>query len=60
MTINAVTNKPGAGYLPGGMSIPKLIDKALPSIVSIDVKGQGQEDQGTGMIITKDGLVDHQ
>jgi S1-C subfamily serine protease len=57
VTINAVTNKPGAGYLPGGMSIPKLINKALPSIVSIDVKGQGQEDQGTGMVITKNGLV---
>src|ERR1039458_6217526 len=56
-TIDAVTNKPGAGYLPGGMSIPKLINKALPSIVSIDVKGQGQEDQGTGMVINKDGLV---
>jgi len=57
VTIDAVTNKPGAGYLPGGMSIPKLINKALPSIVSIDVKGQGLEDQGTGMVITKNGLV---
>jgi len=57
VTIDAVTNKPGAAYLPNGMSIPKLIIKALPSIVSIDVKGSGQEDQGTGMIITKDGLV---
>ncbi len=57
VTIDAVTNKPGAGYLPGGMSIPKLINKALPSIVSIDVKGQGQEDQGTGMVITNNGLV---
>jgi S1-C subfamily serine protease len=57
VTIDAVTNKPGAGYLPGGMSIPKLINKALPSIVSIDVKGQGQGDQGTGMVITKNGLV---
>lgn len=57
VTIDAVTNKPGAGYLPGGMSIPKLINKALPSIVSIDVRAQGQEDQGTGMVITKNGLV---
>ena len=57
VTIDAVTNKPGAGYLPGGVSIPKLINKALPSIVSIDVKGQGQEDQGTGMVITQSGLV---
>ena len=57
VTIDAVTNKPGAAYLPNGMSIPKLIVKALPSIVSIDVKASGQEDQGTGMIITKNGLV---
>ena len=57
VTINAVTNKPGAAYLPNGMSIPKLIVKVLPSIVSIDVKGSGEEDQGTGMIITKNGLV---
>src|SRR5579863_8047752 len=52
VTIDAVTNSPGAGSLPGGISIPKLINKALPSIVSIDVKGQGIEDQGTGMVIT--------
>jgi S1-C subfamily serine protease len=57
VTIDAVTNKPGAAYLPNGMSIPKLIVKALPSIVSIDVKGSGEEDQGTGMIITSNGLV---
>src|SRR5271154_3035035 len=57
VTIDAVTNKPGAAYLPGGLSIPKLINKALPAIVSIDVKGEGEEDQGTGMVITDDGLV---
>jgi putative serine protease PepD len=39
------------------MSIPKLIDHVQPSVVSIDVKGNGQEDQGTGMIITPNGLV---
>jgi putative serine protease PepD len=39
------------------MSIPKLVQKVLPSIVSIDVIGQGTQDQGTGMIITKGGLV---
>jgi S1-C subfamily serine protease len=57
VTIDAVTNKPGAGHLPGGESIPKLIEKALPSIVSIDVKGEGEEDQGTGMVISENGLV---
>jgi putative serine protease PepD len=39
------------------LSIPKLVQNVLPSIVSIDVKGQGIEDQGTGMIISKNGLV---
>ena len=39
------------------MSIPKLVERVLPSIVSIDVKGGGTEDQGTGMIISKNGLV---
>ena len=57
VTINEVSTAPGAAILPGGLSIPKLIDKALPSIVSIDVKGQGIEDQGTGMVITSSGLV---
>jgi len=57
VTINAVSTAPGAAILPNGMSIPNLVTKALPSIVSIDVKGGGQEDQGTGMIITSAGLV---
>ncbi len=57
VTIDEITNPPGAGYLPGGISIPKLVNKALPSIVSIDVKGEGEEDEGTGMVITKNGLV---
>jgi putative serine protease PepD len=34
-----------------------LVQKVLPSIVSIDVTGNGTEDQGTGMIISKGGLV---
>jgi putative serine protease PepD len=57
VTINAVTNSPGAAVLPSGMSIPTLVQKLLPSVVSIDVTGGGTEDQGTGMIITKNGLV---
>jgi putative serine protease PepD len=39
------------------MSIPKLVQKVQPSVVSIDVKSDGDEDQGTGMIITSNGLV---
>jgi putative serine protease PepD len=34
-----------------------LVQKVLPSVVSIDVTGNGTEDQGTGMIISKGGLV---
>jgi putative serine protease PepD len=34
-----------------------LVQNTLPSVVSIDVKGGGTEDQGTGMIISKGGLV---
>ncbi|HEY5111805.1 MAG TPA: trypsin-like peptidase domain-containing protein [Acidimicrobiales bacterium] len=57
VTVNEVSASPGAAILPNGMSIPKLVVKVLPSIVSIDVKGSGGEDQGTGMIITSAGLV---
>ena len=57
VTIQQVTNAPGAAVLPNGKSIPALVQKVLPSVVSIDVKGQGQEDQGTGMIISSNGLV---
>jgi S1-C subfamily serine protease len=57
LTINEVGTGPGAAILPNGVSIPKLVQRSLPSIVSIDVKGDGEEDQGTGMIISKKGLV---
>jgi putative serine protease PepD len=57
VTINEVTTTPGAGSTGSGMSIPKLVQKVLPATVSIDVTGDGEEDQGTGMIISKNGLV---
>lgn len=57
VTINEVSNAPGTGSASGGMNIPKLVQKVLPSIVSIKVTGSGSEDQGTGMIISKRGLV---
>jgi S1-C subfamily serine protease len=57
LTIKASGTAPGAAILPSGVSIPKLVQRVLPSIVSIDVKGNGEEDQGTGMIISKRGLV---
>jgi putative serine protease PepD len=43
--------------LPNGISIPALVQRVLPSVVSIDVIGNGTEDQGTGMIISKGGYV---
>lgn len=57
VTIDEVSNAPGAALLPNGTSIPKLVQKVLPSIVSVDVKANGSEDEGTGMIISKGGLV---
>jgi serine protease Do len=57
VTIDEVSTAPGAAVLPNGEGIPTLVQKVLPSIVSIDVTGGGSEDQGTGMIISKGGLV---
>jgi S1-C subfamily serine protease len=57
VTINEVGSAPGTGSASGGMNIPRLVQKVLPSIVSIKVVGSGSEDQGTGMIISKGGLV---
>ena len=57
VTINS-SNAPATGaVLPSGLTIPTLVDRVLPSVVSIDVKGQGSEDQGTGMIVSANGLV---
>lgn len=55
--INQLTSSPSAAILPNGKSIPALVKSVLPAIVSIDVKANGSEDQGTGMIITKNGYV---
>jgi len=57
VTVNEVTTPPAGAVLPSGLSIPKLVQRVLPSTVSIDVTGDGTEDEGTGMIITKNGLV---
>ena len=43
---------PGAAVLSGNVTIPQLVDKVIPAVVSIDVKSNGNEDEGTGMIIT--------
>ncbi len=56
-SINESSAQPSAATVPGGLSIPTLVTRVEKSVVSIDVKGSGSEDQGTGMIITGDGLV---
>jgi putative serine protease PepD len=48
---------PGAAVLSGNVTIPQLVDKVIHAVVSIDVKSNGTEDQGTGMIISSDGEV---
>ena len=55
--IHESTAAPGAAVLSGNVTIPQLVDKVIPAVVSIDVKSNGSEDQGTGMIITSDGEV---
>ncbi|HEY1651921.1 MAG TPA: trypsin-like peptidase domain-containing protein [Acidimicrobiales bacterium] len=60
-TGNAVIHEssaaPGAAVLSGNVTIPQLVDKVIPAVVSIDVKSDGDEDEGTGMILTSDGEV---
>jgi putative serine protease PepD len=57
VTIAQVNASPGGALLPSGQSIPSLVAKVDPSIVSIAVTYNGEEDQGTGMIISKNGYV---
>jgi putative serine protease PepD len=57
VTIERSSSTPGAAVLPNGVAIPALVKEVEPSIVSIDVKANGSEDQGTGMIISASGEV---
>ena len=57
VTIHESSAAPGAAVLSGNVTIPQLVGKVIPSVVSIDVKSNGNEDEGTGMIITSDGEV---
>lgn len=57
VVINSSNAQPGAAVLGNGVSIPQLVKKVEGSIVSIDVKGNGSEDEGTGMILSSNGLV---
>jgi S1-C subfamily serine protease len=57
VTIHESSAAPGAAVLSGNVTIPELVSKVIPAVVSIDVKSNGSEDEGTGMIITSDGEV---
>ena len=57
VTIHESNAAPGAAVLSGNVTIPQLVNKVIPAVVSIDVKSNGDEDEGTGMIITSDGEV---
>jgi S1-C subfamily serine protease len=57
LTIHESNAAPGAAVLSGNVTIPQLVNKVIPAVVSIDVKSNGNEDQGTGMIITSSGEV---
>ncbi len=56
ITIDESTTAPG-GALVDDVSIPALVRQVAPSVVSINVSNGLESDQGTGMIITHDGLV---
>jgi putative serine protease PepD len=57
VTIHESNSAPGAAVLSGNVTIPELVKKVVPAVVSIDVKAGGNEDEGTGMIITSNGEV---
>jgi len=57
ITIRQGTALPGAAILASGTPIPRLVDAVSPSVVSVDVTTGFGGDEGTGMIISADGLV---
>jgi S1-C subfamily serine protease len=57
VTIHESNSTPGAAVLSGNVTIPQLVKKVIPAVVSIDVKSHGDEDEGTGMIISTSGEV---
>ncbi|HEY2215181.1 MAG TPA: trypsin-like peptidase domain-containing protein [Acidimicrobiales bacterium] len=57
VTIQEGNAAPGAAILNGDVTIPQLVKKVVPAVVSIDVKAGQEEDEGTGMIITANGEV---
>jgi S1-C subfamily serine protease len=56
-TIREGSATPGPALASGKVTIPDLVAKVLPAVVSIEVSTTGEEDEGSGMIISPDGLV---
>jgi S1-C subfamily serine protease len=54
---NVSNSAPTGAILSSGISIPTLVQRVTPAVVSIDVKNSVEEDQGTGMILTSNGLI---
>jgi S1-C subfamily serine protease len=57
ITIKQGGREPGAEILTAGESIPSLVKEVSPSVVSVNVTTESEEDQGTGMILSRTGLV---
>jgi S1-C subfamily serine protease len=57
VTIEQGGQRPGALLTASGASIPNLVRRVAPAVVSINVSTQSGGDQGSGMIITPSGLV---
>jgi S1-C subfamily serine protease len=57
VTIHESNSAPGAAVLSGNVTIPELVKKVVRAVVSMAVRSQGNEDEGTGMIITSNGEV---
>jgi len=50
VTIHESNASPGAAVLSGNVTIPQLVDKVIPAVVSIDVKSGGSEDEGGDLV----------
>src|SRR5580658_10907527 len=57
LTINEGSAAPGAALAAGKVSIPSLVNEVLPAVVSIEVTDSQEQDEGSGMIISSNGLV---
>ncbi len=57
LTIQESSAPPGPGILSGNISIPGLVHQVLPAVVSIAVVSGNLEDEGTGMIVSSNGMV---